>query len=491
MAHVDALAVVLVLLMALPAATCRRAPVASAVVALTAALGAAALGYPPTSGWFAALLIAAAAVYLTDRRRAWRSGAFALIGDILASFAAADATGERLSAFQLVANVCVIGVPLLLADLLREQRRLLAQVREQSRPARAAARGRGRRGRGTRAGADRSRRPRRRRQRPQRDRGAGRSAGRRSSTRIPTEARATFERIAQMAREALSQTRAAVRGMRDAVADDATGRPAGARRPRHAARRGARLGRRRARPPPPAGRRAERGRPGRDVPDRPGGADERRALRTARPGRRLDPPHQRRGVHRRPRRRRAAREPAGQGSGITGMRERAALVGGRLEAGPSPDGLGWRVHAVLPARAPGRGGRAMTAIRVLLADDQAVVRRGLRTILEAESDLEVVGEAADGVEAVALAPPPRRRPRADGRPHAAHGRPRGDAPARPPRHRRPDRRARRHDVRPRRRGLRRAARRRGRLPPEVRRARGAGRGGPDGRPRPGRSSHPR
>ncbi len=45
----------------------------------------------------------------------------------------------------------------------------------------------------------------------------------------------------------------------------------------------------------------------------------------------------------------------------------------------------------------------MTAIRVLLADDQAVVRRGLRTILEAEPDMEVVGEAADGVEAVALA----------------------------------------------------------------------------------------
>ena len=45
----------------------------------------------------------------------------------------------------------------------------------------------------------------------------------------------------------------------------------------------------------------------------------------------------------------------------------------------------------------------MNVIRVLLADDQAVVRRGLRTILEAESDIEVVGEASDGVEAVALA----------------------------------------------------------------------------------------
>ena len=98
--------------------------------------------------------------------------------------------------------------------------------------------------------------------------------------------------------------------------------------------------------------------------------------------------------------------PLGRGSGIAGMRERAALAGGRLDAGPSPDGLGWRVRAVLPAPDRRRGACAMTAIRVLIADDQAVVRRGLRTILEAEDDIEVAGEAADGVEAVALA---RRR----------------------------------------------------------------------------------
>jgi len=48
----------------------------------------------------------------------------------------------------------------------------------------------------------------------------------------------------------------------------------------------------------------------------------------------------------------------------------------------------------------------MKPIRVLLADDQVLVRRGLRTILETEPDIEIVGEAADGVEAVALA---RRR----------------------------------------------------------------------------------
>ena len=38
--------------------------------------------------------------------------------------------------------------------------------------------------------------------------------------------------------------------------------------------------------------------------------------------------------------------------------------------------------------------------RILLADDHALVRRGLRLILDAEPDLEVVAEAADGAEAV-------------------------------------------------------------------------------------------
>lgn len=42
-------------------------------------------------------------------------------------------------------------------------------------------------------------------------------------------------------------------------------------------------------------------------------------------------------------------------------------------------------------------------IRVLLADDQALVRTGLRMILESEDDITVVGEAADGLRAVELA----------------------------------------------------------------------------------------
>jgi DNA-binding NarL/FixJ family response regulator len=39
-------------------------------------------------------------------------------------------------------------------------------------------------------------------------------------------------------------------------------------------------------------------------------------------------------------------------------------------------------------------------IRVLLADDQPLVRTGFRMILESESDLEVIGEASDGADAV-------------------------------------------------------------------------------------------
>ncbi|SIN43064.1 response regulator [Micromonospora cremea] len=46
---------------------------------------------------------------------------------------------------------------------------------------------------------------------------------------------------------------------------------------------------------------------------------------------------------------------------------------------------------------------AQERVRVLLADDQHLVRTGFRVILEVEDDIEVVGEAADGARAVTMA----------------------------------------------------------------------------------------
>lgn len=44
----------------------------------------------------------------------------------------------------------------------------------------------------------------------------------------------------------------------------------------------------------------------------------------------------------------------------------------------------------------------MKTIRILIADDHAVVRRGLRSILQIEKDFQVVGEASNGIEAVEM-----------------------------------------------------------------------------------------
>jgi DNA-binding NarL/FixJ family response regulator len=76
-------------------------------------------------------------------------------------------------------------------------------------------------------------------------------------------------------------------------------------------------------------------------------------------------------------------------------------------------------------------------VRLVIADDEAMVRRGLRMLVESEPDLEVVGEAGDGAEAIELARRTRphlvlldiRMPRIDGLtaarrilalPHAPH-----------------------------------------------------------------------
>ena len=97
-------------------------------------------------------------------------------------------------------------------------------------------------------------------------------------------------------------------------------------------------------------------------------------------------------------------------------------------------GGGFAVRARLPTRPlvpgaelSGRREGAGMSVRVLLVDDQALIRAGFRMILEAEEDIEVVGECADGTQAVDSVAPAQARRGADGHPHAGDGRHRGHA----------------------------------------------------------------
>jgi two-component system, NarL family, sensor kinase len=104
------------------------------------------------------------------------------------------------------------------------------------------------------------------------------------------------------------------------------------------------------------------------------------------------------------------------GVGILGMRERLQQLGGSLDIRSGASGT--QVTAVLPLQ----GSDAVTVAseppetmaepskaashsdsrkRILIADDHEVTRRGIRTLLQDEPDLEICGEAQDGVEAVA------------------------------------------------------------------------------------------
>jgi len=62
----------------------------------------------------------------------------------------------------------------------------------------------------------------------------------------------------------------------------------------------------------------------------------------------------------------------------------------------------WGKRGMIEVRETTRGCH-LDKIKILIADDHAVVREGTRQILEQEPDLEVVGEAGDGEEAVKLA----------------------------------------------------------------------------------------
>ena len=83
-------------------------------------------------------------------------------------------------------------------------------------------------------------------------------------------------------------------------------------------------------------------------------------------------------------------------------RARAALAPARpdLDGGARPRARRHAEHRLAPRRRHHHRARGAAVIRVLIADDHAVVREGLRAFLALQDDVEVVGEAADGEEAV-------------------------------------------------------------------------------------------
>ena len=213
------------------------------------------------------------------------------------------------------------------------------------------------------------------------------------------QAREALLQIKRTSGDALADLRATLGLLRDrdqagaGRAGRRARRPRGRRRPA-ARRRGRGGGRRRHRR-----RRADACALG-ELPDRAGGADQRPAARRCASGdasscaptttcSRSSSPTTGAASDRRT---------TGAGAGVRGMRERAEALGGTLNAGPGAERrLARRGDAAARARA-----NALVT-RVLLADDQALVRAGFRALLDAQPDIEVVGEAADGAEAVELA----------------------------------------------------------------------------------------
>jgi signal transduction histidine kinase/ActR/RegA family two-component response regulator len=106
----------------------------------------------------------------------------------------------------------------------------------------------------------------------------------------------------------------------------------------------------------------------------------------------------------------------GQHFGLLSVLERMEAMGGSFEADSGP-GRGTRITlrlslrpTVEPAPLSVAVNRSITTIsqasgviRVLLVDDHALVRQGLRTVLDRYPDVTIVGEAGNGLEAVAMA----------------------------------------------------------------------------------------
>lgn len=113
---------------------------------------------------------------------------------------------------------------------------------------------------------------------------------------------------------------------------------------------------------------------------------------------------------------------SGSGLGLVAIRERIEVLGGSMVV-RSTIGRGTRVvlrmpverrdgeHAATLANAPLRRAtdqqeeahtQPVARTRILLVDDHTMVRQGLRGLIEEESDMQVVGEAQDGLQAIAL-----------------------------------------------------------------------------------------
>jgi CheY-like chemotaxis protein len=122
----------------------------------------------------------------------------------------------------------------------------------------------------------------------------------------------------------------------------------------------------------------------------------------------------------------AIRESKGDKFGLFSIRERMEAIDGWMELESKPGAgttvtLGVTVTAGPAEGAPGadqttlaaqpRGGTALTGqqnilerpVRVLLVDDHAMVRQGLRSILDGYPNLDIIAEAGDGEEAITLA----------------------------------------------------------------------------------------
>ena len=137
----------------------------------------------------------------------------------------------------------------------------------------------------------------------------------------------------------------------------------------------------------------------------------------------------------------APQVPGKAGFGLWSIQERVELLGGRMKI-RSTEGKGSTIVLAVPDSEPptakaeeSRGGtdevdavalpaevRSGPTLRVLLVDDHKIVRQGIRAMLGEATDIEVVGEAANGREAIDLADQLVPDVDRDGHGDAHHGR---------------------------------------------------------------------